>query len=168
LLRERFDRDALTDLPLRRPFLERLGRSMAESLRHSRPLTVALLDVDFFKRVNDQHGHQTGDHVLSSLARLLSARLRAEDLRGRWGGEEFVLAFPGDAGEVQRTVGDILMEFGNLAFRDGFGKAFSVTFSAGTATYPADGASVQALLETADRRLYLAKRNGRARVVSKG
>src|SRR5262249_30135305 len=129
-------------------------------------LTVALLDVDLFKLVNDRHGHLAGDRVLSSLARMLSARLRAEDLRGRWGGEEVVLAFPGEAREVHRTLSEVLMDFGAFSFRGARGHPFSVTFSAGTATSPADGASVQALLGAADRRLYVAKNAGRARIVS--
>jgi diguanylate cyclase (GGDEF)-like protein len=167
MVRERYDKDSLTGLPLRRSFLERLARSMAESRRHSRPLTVALLDVDRFKLINDTYGHQAGDRVLAALGRLLDARFRAEDLRGRWGGEEFVLAFPGQPPRPLRSaIGAALGELAALTFRGAKGEPFRVTFSAGLSGYPDDGLSVEALLEAADRRLYEAKRVGRARVIS--
>jgi diguanylate cyclase (GGDEF)-like protein len=168
-LRERFDLDALTGLPLRRPFLEQVGRSMAESCRHRRPLTLALLDLDFFKRINDEHGHHAGDRVLAALGRLLRARFRAEDVRGRWGGEEFVVAFPGETAEVMRPVlARVLEEFGTHVFDGGDLATFRTTFSAGMASCPGDGTSIQRLLEVADRRLYRAKVAGRSRVVSTG
>jgi diguanylate cyclase (GGDEF)-like protein len=167
LLSERFDKDALTDLPLRRPFLERLGRSMAECRRHGRPLTLGLIDVDLFKAINDRHGHQCADRALATLGRLLSSRFRAEDLRGRWGGEEFVVAFPGESSEALfGALGNALKALGTLPFRGKNDEIFHVSFSAGVASYPEDGASTRALLDVADRRLYQAKRAGRARIVS--
>jgi diguanylate cyclase (GGDEF)-like protein len=169
LLRERFDKDALTDLPLRRPFLEHLSRSMAECRRHGRPLSLALLDVDLFKKINDVHGHQIADRVLATLGRLLCSRFRAEDLRGRWGGDEFVVAFPGETSEaLVGALSSSLRGFGALPFRGKAGAEFRVTFSAGIASYPADGSSTRELLDAADRRLYHAKREGRARVVGSG
>ena len=169
ILHERFDKDTLTDLPLRRPFLERLAKAMAESRRHGRALSVALLDLDLFKAVNDKHGHGAADRVLATLGRLLDARFRAEDLRGRWGGEEFVVAFPGESADaLHGALANALDDFGTLFFRSQSRDRFHATFSAGIASYPKDGGSVRALLDVADRRLYMAKRGGRATVVSRG
>ena len=167
MLRERFDKDALTGLSLRRPFLRQLTRSLAECVRHDRALSIALLDVDLFKAVNDEHGHLGADGVLAALGRLLSSRFRAQDFSGRWGGEEFVVTFPGEPPEVILPVlSKVLAEFGDTVFRGANGVGFSVTFSAGIASHQCDGRSVQALLDAADRRLYYAKRGGRAQVVA--
>jgi diguanylate cyclase (GGDEF)-like protein len=167
MLRERFDKDALTGLPLRRPFLSQLSRSIAECVRHGRPICVALLDVDLFKTVNDRHGHLIADGVLAALGRLLSTRFRTEDLSGRWGGEEFVLAFPGQPSPPLRALlTRVLDEFGSIPFKGKNGEEFHVTFSAGMSSCPHDGHSVQDLLDAADRRLYSAKRGGRAQVAS--
>lgn len=167
MLRERFDKDTLTGLSLRRPFLQQLTRSLAESVRHARPLSIALLDVDLFKAVNDEHGHLVADGVLAALGRLLSTRFRAQDFSGRWGGEEFVVTFPGETPEViLPLLRKVLAELGETVFRGANGVGFSVTFSAGIASHMRDGRSVQALLDAADRRLYYAKRGGRAQVVA--
>lgn len=169
LLKERMDKDSLTGLLLRRAFLDGVAARLSESQRHDRPLTLALLDLDHFKHVNDHHGHLAGDRVLAQLGRLLSCSFRAEDLRGRWGGEEFVLAFPGEASEtIARVLERVLGEFSSLDFRGEKGEPFHVTFSAGVASYPQDGAQVDALLRVADRRLYRAKDGGRARILSGG
>ncbi|HVY62832.1 MAG TPA: diguanylate cyclase [Planctomycetota bacterium] len=169
LLRERADRDALTGLMLRRAFMEGLGARLSEARRYGRPLTLCLLDLDKFKRANDTHGHLAGDRVLAGLGKLLASRFRAEDLRCRWGGEEFVLAFPGTAGEpIQGALSRVLGEFSELSFHGDKGESFRMTFSAGMATFPADGDAAPQLLERADRRLYAAKRAGGNRVLRDG
>lgn len=167
--RQRFDNDSLTGLPHRRGFLERLSRSYAECVRHGRPMAIALCDVDHFKAVNDRYGHPVGDLVLAALGRLLSSSFRAQDLRGRWGGEEFVLAFPGEkANSVESAVRGVLDQLAALPFLVGDRPALHVTFSAGLASSPQDGSDIAELLRVADRRLYEAKRAGRARVVAEG
>ncbi|AKU92044.1 response regulator [Vulgatibacter incomptus] len=170
LLKERSDRDPLTGLLTRRALFEVLPARCAEARRHGRPITIALLDLDHFKKVNDAHGHLVGDRVLMRLGRLLAARFRAEDLRGRWGGEEFLLAFPGETPEtVTAVLGRVLEEFSQVPFFDESGKTrFSCSFSVGIAGAPEDGSSTEALIQAADRRLYVAKRSGRGRVVSAG
>jgi diguanylate cyclase (GGDEF)-like protein len=169
LLRERADKDVLTGLLTRRTFLEQLGARLAEAKRHARPLALCILDIDRFKDVNDTHGHLAGDQVLVGLGQLLSRRFRREDLRGRWGGEEFVLAFPG---EGTATAGALLErvrgEFRETAFAGPGGAPFHATLSAGVAGFPEDGATIEALLRVADVRLYEAKRAGRDRVVAGG
>lgn len=168
LLQERAERDALSGLLLRRPFLEAFERRLSESHRYDRPIAIALLDIDHFKGINDSYGHLVGDAVIASLGRLLSRRFRTEDLRCRWGGEEFMLALPGSKAELARSaVSRVLEEFSETKFRADQ-QEFTVTFSAGAAAYPDDGASAQALIRRADKRLYQAKRDGRNQVVGPG
>jgi diguanylate cyclase (GGDEF)-like protein len=166
LLRETTERDSLTRCLSRGALLDALASRLSEARRHSRPLSVALLDVDRFKHVNDSYGHVVGDQVLMALGRLLTARFRLEDLRGRWGGEEFVIVFPNEpamtAAPVLRRVLD---EFRAMPFESERGERFVVTFSGGISSFPSDGATVDALIRAADRRLYEAKRTGRAHVV---
>jgi diguanylate cyclase (GGDEF)-like protein len=165
LARERAERDALTGLLLRRPFLESLRSRMADAQRLSRPLALGFLDVDHFKRVNDTHGHLAGDRVLMQMGRLLATRFRREDLRCRWGGEEFVVALLGATAERAR---DILTrtaaELSRVEFEGDKGQRFRVTFSAGLAETPRDGTDLEMLLRLADERLYRAKVQGRNRI----
>ena len=167
LMRELTERDQLTRCLSRRALLDALTNRLSEARRHSRPFSVAMIDVDRFKRVNDAYGHLVGDHVLMSLGRLLNARFRLEDLRGRWGGEEFVLAFPGEmACTAAAVLSRVLDEFRAIPFRSELGERFYVTFSAGVASFPNDGATSDALIRAADARLYGAKRTGRGNVVA--
>jgi diguanylate cyclase (GGDEF)-like protein len=167
LMRARLERDPLTALPLRRSFMERLRSRIAEAQRHEQKLALCLLDIDHFKAVNDTYGHLTGDRVLSQLGRLLSTELRSEDLRARWGGEEFALAFPGQSAPViLRAVEQLLEEFYALEMSSESGETFHAAFSAGIAEYPTDGETLEELLRAADVRLYQAKEGGRHCVVA--
>ncbi|ATB27479.1 response regulator [Melittangium boletus] len=165
LARDRAERDSLTGLLLRRPFLESLRGRLAEALRQDKPLALLLLDLDRFKQVNDTHGHLAGDRVLVRLGRMLAARFRKEDLRCRWGGEEFAVTL---LGETAQSARDILSrtarELGRIAFEGEKGETFHVTLSAGIAVASQDGTQVETLLQRADERLYRAKRNGRDRI----
>jgi diguanylate cyclase (GGDEF)-like protein len=166
LLREITDRDSLTRCMSRRALLDAFASRLSEIRRHSLSLSLALLDVDRFKLVNDTYGHLVGDHVLATLGRLLNSRFRLEDLRGRWGGEEFVIVFPGEPPETATAVlSRVLDEFRGQHFLGERGERFSATFSAGISSYPDDGENVDALLRAADERLYAAKRRGRGQVV---
>jgi diguanylate cyclase (GGDEF)-like protein len=165
LIKDRADRDSLTGLMLRRAFIEGLKTRLTEARRHARLLTLSMMDLDQFKRTNDVHGHLAGDRVLATLGKLLLSRFRAEDLRGRWGGEEFILAFPGEsndtiAGVLNRT----LAEFRTISFSSETGGTFTSSFSAGIASFPDDGDTPEALVATADRRLYTAKSSGRSQI----
>jgi diguanylate cyclase (GGDEF)-like protein len=169
LLREMTERDPLTRCLSRRALLDALASRLSEARRHARGISLALLDLDRFKRINDTFGHLVGDHVLAALGRLLERRFRLEDLRGRWGGEEFVIVFPGETAQTAAAVlSRVLDEFRAFPFRSERGERFFVTFSAGVASFPVDGQSVDALLRAADRRLYEAKRGGRGHVVAAG
>lgn len=165
LMRDRADRDALTGLALRRAFIEQLEARLGESRRYKRPLSLALIDLDHFKKINDTYGHLVGDRVLANMGQLLSTRLRTEDLRGRWGGEELVLALPNTPAPMARQVlTRLLDELMNTPFRTDDNRTFQVSFSAGVSAFVEDGDSAEALLRVADTRLYAAKQAGRKRV----
>ncbi len=166
LARELAGRDRLTGLSRRGAFLDLVGVRISEAVRHHVPLSIAIIDLDHFKNVNDTHGHLAGDQVLLALARLLASRLRTEDVRARWGGEEFVVAFPREgASNVETMLARVLAEFSRFSFVSAAGARFGVTFSAGVASLGDDGADIETLLGTADRRLYAAKSRGRNRIV---
>lgn len=166
MLKDRSDKDTTTGLLLRRAFSEQLGAILAEAQRLKTTFTICLLDVDHFKKVNDTYGHLAGDKVLAGLGQLLSRRFRVDDLRGRWGGEEFMLAFRRETKATMHLAVDrVLEEFRNMTFSGDKGEEFRNSFSGGIAEYPLDGDSVFELVKVADARLYLAKRRGRNRIV---
>jgi diguanylate cyclase (GGDEF)-like protein len=165
LMRDRSNRDPLSGLMLRRAFSESLQRDVASCSRENKRLSFALLDLDHFKEINDPHGHLVGDRVIASFGAFLRRRLRLEDLCGRWGGEEFVLAFSGQDGQfAQAATERLLAEFAQEVFVTDEGERFSVTFTAGIAVYPDDSETLEGLIEKADELLYEGKSAGRARV----
>lgn len=166
LLRERADKDALTGLLLRRAFLENLEAVVTESKRHDLNFCLALIDIDHFKLVNDLRGHLSGDRVLAHFGDLLKKRFRVEDVRGRWGGEEFIIAFRrAPRRNMAPALARVLQELKVMPMRDDKGNAFFVSFSAGMADFPEDGQTIHDLIQKADERLYIAKNSGRARIV---
>jgi len=160
--RELATRDPLTGLHNRRFSDEELTR-LADAADDRRPLSVALLDLDHFKRVNDEHSHEVGDLVLQRLATVIMATAPDDALVARLGGEEFLLGLPG-AGSVEA---EILCERLRLAVREtdwsGTAPGLRITVSIGLTT-TAGGTTASALLAAADRELYAAKRSGRDRV----
>ncbi|HUH05922.1 MAG TPA: diguanylate cyclase [Kofleriaceae bacterium] len=166
-LRVAAERDPLSGLLVRGPFIAALENRLASALRDGTRLTFCLIDLDQFKRVNDIHGHLVGDEVLAAFGELLS-QFRAEDLKCRWGGEEFAIAFPNDQpiSVVHALIERLLEQFRAMTFTDRRGETFSVSFSAGVAQFTPDHGDMDELLQNADRRLYQAKRQGRAAVVS--
>ena len=169
LLREMTERDPLTHCLSRRTLLDSFASRVSEARRHGGALSLALLDLDRFKHVNDTYGHLVGDQVLMRLGGLLNERFRLEDIRGRWGGEEFAIVFPNvPPAAAVAVLSRVLEEFRQLPFRGERGERFSVTFSAGISSFPEDGTTVHALLRAADQRLYDAKRAGRGQVAVDG
>lgn len=165
VFREQSNRDPLTGLLTRRAFTEGALARIAEAQRSRRHLSLCLLDVDCFKSVNDTYGHGVGDKVLSAFGALLGTRFRLQDLRGRWGGEEFVVAFYGEWAESAREIlARVTAEFAKVGFDAGEGRTFHVTVSGGVATFPLDGRTLDDLVESADQRLYAAKQAGRNRI----
>jgi two-component system, cell cycle response regulator len=160
--------DALTGLLNRRAFIEAVERERARSDRHAFPLSLLLLDVDHFKRINDVHGHAAGDAVLQGVARVLESVARRSDFVGRWGGEEFVVALPqtGEAGA--RVAAERLRRALSAAIHKGPAPECQlpqVTGSIGIASSEAPW-SVDALVGAADEAMYSAKSRGRNRVES--
>ncbi len=160
-------RDALTGAYNRSHFDERLQAEVAYALRHGTALSLVMLDIDHFKRVNDRYGHQAGDAVLRHLTGTAQVRLRTEDVFARYGGEEFAVILRGidlngaaRVGErVRSTLGSSVVFFE--------GNHIPVSVSAGCASLDcSEERSAAALIRAADRRLYQAKRAGRNRVVA--
>lgn len=159
------ERDALTDLLLRRPFVERVAARLAAAGRAREPACLALVDLDRFKQVNDQHGHLAGDQVLAVLAQVFRQRLRREDLCARWGGEEFAIFFDRTRVPAARQALERILEsFSAMRFPGAEGVTFHAGFSAGIAETAAGRDSLDQLLQEADAQLYAAKDAGRGRV----
>ncbi|GAA0224611.1 diguanylate cyclase [Cryptosporangium japonicum] len=159
-LAEQAVRDALTGLHNRRHLMSVLADAERE---HTGPLSVALIDVDHFKQVNDRYGHAAGDRVLVAVAHLLASGVRQGDVLARYGGEEFVLLLPGLTSDAAHARVDRLRTVVAGTTLEVAGSTVRVSFSAGVSCGhpPVDA---DALLEAADLALYAAKRNGRDRV----
>ncbi len=169
LMKERADRDILTGLLLRRAFVEALTALHSEAERHKLEFSLCLMDVDHFKKVNDTYGHMAGDRVLAHFGNLLRRRFRVEDLRGRWGGEEFIMAFRHEGKETMKgALNRVLDELVTIPFEGDHKEEFFVSFSAGLVSFPQDGTQIEALIKKADERLYIAKEQGRRRIISEG
>ncbi len=165
VFREQSNRDPLTGLLTRRALTESMQARLAEARRAKRHLSVCFLDLDRFKHINDTYGHAVGDKVLASFGALLGSRFRLPDLRGRWGGEEFLVAFYGEWAESAREIlSRVTAEFSHVVFEGGPKERFHVTVSGGIATYPVDGETLEDLVLVADQRLYAAKLAGRNRI----
>jgi diguanylate cyclase (GGDEF)-like protein len=157
-------RDGLTGLYNHTTIKEVLDQEISRASRQHIPLSVAMLDLDHFKNVNDTYGHSAGDRVLKSLSHLLAQRLRRTDSIGRYGGEEFIVILPNTTGPTAEALLDQLRDgFAKIHFR-GPEKDFTTTFSCGVATYPIF-IDTPSLIDAADKALYLAKAAGRNRVV---
>ena len=167
VIQERADRDGLTGLLVRRAFNDALHAQMAAARRKGSTVAVCLIDLDHFKSINDTYGHIAGDRVLASMGRLLSSSFRVEDLRGRWGGEEFVVAF---CYEDECTALAILerarKEFIRFYFDGENNQQFQATFSAGIACFPRDGETIEDVFKVADKRLYTVKEHGRNAILA--
>lgn len=159
--------DGLTGLANRRFIEERLREMWEHSQRLHEPLSIVMCDIDHFKRVNDEYGHQAGDAVLKQFARALESAAREIDRVGRVGGEEFLLILPGTVLDAAVTFAERVRE--NVAaheFDIGDGRILHRTMSCGVAAFPHPSiASQHALVKAADDALYVAKETGRNRVV---
>lgn len=157
--------DALTRLPNRRYLDRLLTQGFEESLSLGQPYSVAFVDLDHFKQVNDTHGHDVGDQVLREAADRLSSAIRAGDALGRWGGEEFVIGFANVNADEAKVLGERLsLALGVAPMEAGVW----VTASVGIASSPAHADSLGKLLREADAALYEAKAAGRDRVIVSG
>jgi len=153
--------DALTSLPNRMLFLDRLGREVARAERGSPPFAVLVADLDRFKVVNDTLGHGAGDQLLAEVARLLSTAVRASDTVARTGGDEFLLLLSGinEAADAGLIATKIVSGFDNPISI--VGTEVHTSMSIGISVYPADGADADSLVAHADEAMYFAKQRGR-------
>lgn len=152
--------DPLTGLPNREAYSEKVHEEMLRWQRYERPLTLAVLDIDFFKKINDSYGHQTGDKVLKVVSQSVAKRLREVDFMARFGGEEFVLLLPETS--VEDALGMLNRTRERLAktpmrYKE---QKINVTVSIGIAGF-GDGDNGETVFARADKALYDAKEGGR-------
>ncbi|HEU4560604.1 MAG TPA: sensor domain-containing diguanylate cyclase [Longimicrobium sp.] len=155
--------DPLTGCHNRRGFDEILELEFSRAKRYKRPLSLLLLDIDHFKRVNDEYGHEVGDNALQRIGRAVRHTFRSTDSACRFGGEEFALIFP-ETGkdEAERLAERLRILIETLPPNAEVPRSLTASF--GVAAYPDDGRDIATLIRSADRALYLAKANGRNRV----
>jgi diguanylate cyclase (GGDEF)-like protein/PAS domain S-box-containing protein len=164
-LREQSTHDGLTGLYNRRYLDETFARELIKAQREGGPISIIMADLDHFKKVNDLYGHLAGDEVLRAFGGLLKRNSRSSDIFCRYGGEEFLLVFPGmtEAAALERTE---RLRSAIAATPMSFGRSqIAVTSSFGVAMFPRCGRTADALIAAADRALYAAKAAGRNRVV---
>ncbi len=158
--------DSLTGLHTRRHFFSLANKEIERTSRFKRPLTAIMLDIDFFKQINDTYGHSAGDQVLQSLARQCLQSVRSIDIVGRYGGEEFVIILPETDLEAGRVVAERLREAVEALEILTPRGSIRLTISLGVAIMQANQTSLEELLDNADQALLHAKRSGRNRVVT--
>ncbi|HEY5975700.1 MAG TPA: diguanylate cyclase [Geobacteraceae bacterium] len=159
--------DHLTQLYNRRYLMEMLEREVQRSYRKGAALSIVMLDIDHFKRVNDVYGHQDGDQVLRTVAGLAQKDLRSYDFAARYGGEEFMLILPETTHDEAMIVAERLRRIVERQTFTGTLSRLFITISMGVATFqPPQVATIDALIREADEALYRAKQWGRNRVVS--
>lgn len=166
-LERRSTHDGLTGALNRAAFDERLSEECKSADRHKRPLSLLMVDIDFFKRVNDNHGHQIGDQVLRTLVRLLNQSVRPGDVVARYGGEEFTVILPETDEENAMAMADRLRRtIDEQSFNCPAGQDFRITISIGCACRRPHAMAPEYLVKVADAALFRAKKTGRNRVVS--
>lgn len=156
--------DPLTGLLTRRFLVEQLPPLMEACRHNEQPFSILIIDLDYFKSVNDRYGHLMGDQVLCQVAKVLKQAIRAADTALRFGGEEFCIVLPGAPTEIAMRVAErVRRTICELTFEDTSGQSFSISTSVGVAEiHPGEG--ISDWLERADRALYVAKEGGRDRV----
>jgi diguanylate cyclase (GGDEF)-like protein len=164
-LRDQSIRDPLTGLFNRRYMLETCRREFSRAARGKQPVAMLSIDVDFFKKFNDNHGHDAGDTVLREVGNCLEAVFRNEDVACRFGGEEFVVVLPGASLEIgARRAEELRAKIEALSVRYLDQNLPKITISVGVAAFPEAGDNPQNVLKAADDALYRAKEAGRNRV----
>ena len=168
-LYESSTRDALTGAYNRLHFEERLRSEVAYAIRHRTQASLVLIDLDHFKRVNDTHGHPAGDAVLKRACEACMRALRTEDVFARFGGEEFAVVLRSIELKGATRLGDRLRQAVSAEVVEHEGQQIKITLSAGAASLACcSSPSAEELISIADKRLYLAKQQGRNRIVSEG
>ena len=158
--------DSLTSVYNHGYFLKKLSEQAAEALASGAPLSLIMLDIDFFKQYNDTYGHLVGDRVLKTLCAAIRHHIKQLDAVGRWGGEEFIISLPGASGlqalQVAERIGQTMAA---LKMEDRDERSIPVpTVSQGIALFPIEADEIYRLIDLADRRLYVAKVRGRNQI----
>lgn len=156
--------DGLTGLHVHRHFQSRLEDEVKRAERYKEPISLVMMDIDHFKRFNDQYGHLGGDAVLKAVAAVLREGVGPSELSARYGGEEFALVLPRTAKEAALQRAETLRQAVKAMRVDFDGQSLSVTVSLGVASYPTDAMTKKGLIEAADQSLYASKTAGRDRV----
>jgi len=165
-LRDTSLRDGMTGLYNRRFLEEVIDKIMSHANRHNETYAVMMLDVDFFKMVNDTYGHDIGDKVIVALAKVLKNSIREADLAIRYGGEEFLILLSNATDEgIMQVATKIHSAFGALSFDVGTAESLKKTLSIGIAKFPTDGDTIWKCIKYADTALYEAKKTGRNKIV---
>jgi diguanylate cyclase (GGDEF)-like protein len=158
-------RDGLTSLLNRRAIEEYAESEFNITERKKHPLSIIMLDIDHFKKVNDRFGHKAGDYALQQVAKILKEDLRSYDRVGRWGGEEFMLILPDtDLDDAVVVAERIRVKIGEMKITLESGETFSIHISLGVACVSVHGSSLSKLIDSADHAMYQAKQAGRNRV----
>jgi diguanylate cyclase (GGDEF)-like protein len=158
--------DPLTQVLNRGAFLAQFEREVSRSKRERIPFSLAIFDLDRFKRINDAYGHPAGDRALQSVVATMRTGIRKHDVLGRYGGEEFALLMPNTAKAMAHQVAERIRADIELRGFETGGRKVNLTVSGGLATYPVDGEDWDTLLTAADNALYDAKAAGRNRVAA--
>jgi diguanylate cyclase (GGDEF)-like protein len=158
--------DSLTGVYNHGYFLKKLAEQAMEASSGNMPLSLIMLDIDFFKQYNDTYGHLVGDRILKTLCTAIKHHIKHSDAVGRWGGEEFIISLPGASGlqalQVAERIGETMAA---LRVEDREQRTIPVpTVSQGIAVYPTEADEIYRLIDLADRRLYVAKVRGRNQV----
>ena len=158
--------DSMTGVYNHGYFLKRLAEQAGESLTANAPLSLIMLDIDFFKQYNDTFGHLVGDRILNSLCTAIKQHIKKADTVGRWGGEEFIISLPGASGAQATEIAQrISQTMAALRVENMEQKTVPVpTVSQGIAIFPLEADEIYRLIDLADRRLYTAKERGRNQV----
>ena len=156
--------DTLTGIPNRLSYDKKIEEEVSRWQRFNNPLSLAIWDIDFFKKVNDTYGHKAGDKVLRTVAQLLFKRIRTTDFLARYGGEEFVMLLPGTKQEeTLRLVNDLRQQVESCGFHN-HGESVTITVSCGISSFN-EGDNISQVFDRADKALYKAKDNGRNQCV---
>jgi diguanylate cyclase (GGDEF)-like protein len=167
-LSDALDRDSLTGLLKHSRIKEQVDMELSRAVRTQENLSVVMLDLDHFKRINDTYGHSAGDKVIKAIAHLLRQRVRKTDAVGRYGGEEFVIVLPRcSCEEALVLMEDVRQRFCDITFAADQ-RNYNVTLSAGIASYRPGVERAEQLLQEADAALYRAKEGGRNRIAFQG
>ncbi len=165
LLESQAVHDPLTGLLNRRYIDHTLQRELYQAQRYSRPLSVIMIDIDYFKNINDTYGHKAGDTTLKETARLLQEKSRKEDIVCRFGGEEFLIVMQETTQKrALERADEIRKAVEGHSFSFNAGQTKKITISLGISAFPENGQSIEDLILRADQALYKAKKQGRNRV----